>query len=54
MFAKRGLCLALSSHLVIMLVIHTENLTDKGLPAKWAARRVSVIHDGVRSIDCFH
>lgn len=32
MFARRFLCLALSSHLVIMLVIHTENLIDKGLP----------------------
>lgn len=36
-----------------MLVIHTDILIDKGLP-KWAARRMSVIPDGVESIDRFH
>ena len=32
MFARRVLCPALASHLVIMLVIHTEKPIDKGLP----------------------
>ncbi len=51
MFARIVLCLALSSHLVIMLVTHTENLIDKRPPCvKWAARTVFVIHDGVESI----
>lgn len=31
-----------SSHLVIILVNHTENLIDKGLPVKWERRVLSM------------
>lgn len=31
-FSRRVLCVALSSHLVLTLVIHTENLIDRGFP----------------------